>query len=291
MPAKKSNKTGSPTKTLTQRRSNPESSSNEPIRYSSLSSNKSSSAPPGSMLSSYMNQGQDSSGNESEGGSTMKIVIWAVVILAAGIGLALLVRNMTKDDETDTADTTESEEETVDEETEDTTEEEAEDLETPEETAEEEEEATEEETTEETTATTVEGLENEYSKDDQTISDGLTTNAITITGYTYFTYSANFLYTIKLGSVSQYPGVTATLDETAKTLTVVVSNVKTDSIVGNGGSGTTTFAGNGNANTVDISNTSGKTTYVFNLDKATDYKINAVDGEEYDSIQVDIKNS
>lgn len=288
----KTSKPKGPTKTLTQRRvSNPMENNNAP-KFSGLSSNP-------SGLSSFTGNGSNSApvaaANEG-GGSALKIIIWAVVILATGIGLALVVRNLTKDKETDTATEEQSEDtDTTDETTDETTE-------TPEETTDD--TATDEDTTDTTdetdttddtatddTTTDTDTLTNEYSKSNQTISDGVTGNVVTLTGYRYETFSANFVYKIKLGQVTAYPGVTATLDSTAKTLTVVVSNVKTDQIVGNGGTGSTTFAGNGNANTVDVTNASGKTTFVFNLDKATDYKINAVEGTDFDSITVDIKNN
>ena len=308
-PQNKTTKPKGPTKTLTQRRvNNPmDNNSNGGSRLSSFSQPNS-----GSGLSSFSSNSLSSSPSSSStgaaeggGGGSALIIIWAIVILATGIGLALVVRNLTKDEETEPAaeeqsEDTDTEEDTTDDSatddatTDDTTDDTATDDTTTDDTTDDDltdDTITDDTTDDTTTDTDTDTLTNAYSKNAQTISDGTTGNVITLTGYRYETFSPNFVYTIKLGQVTTFPGVTAVLDSTAKTLTVVVSNVKTDQIVGNGGSGSTTFAGNGNANTVDVTNASGKSTFVFKLDKATDYKINAVQGTEFDSITIDIKNS
>jgi|GEM_PF-5479257 len=285
MPAKskKVKKTKAPTKTLTQRRSTAEPTPMQsklsgltPQRNSSLTS---------------LSGGPQAPAETQQEGSPVKIIIWAVVILATGIGLALIVRNLTKDETTDTAEETTTEEAVV-EETEETTEAEATEAEeadaTETETETETETTTETET--ETTTTTTTGLTNEYSQADQTLADGVTSNIISLRGYGYETFSTNFVYTIKLGDVTKFPNVTASLNPTTKKLSVIVENVKTDYIVGNGGTGSTTFTGSPNAATVDITNAGGKTKFVFNLNSLADYKINTVPGSVNDSITVDIKN-
>lgn len=227
-----------------------------------------------------------------DGGSVLKIIIWGVIILATGVGLALVVRNLTNKN-TQEADST-TEEETVVEE-EDTTEEIEEIEEITDDTDEvigEEEDTTNTETTEEETTTTLtgDGLTNEYSKTDQTLGEGLTGNTVTIGGYSYATTSTNFVYTIKLSNATPFPTVNASLDETAKTLTIIVDNILRDNIVGNGGTGSTTFSTPRNAQSVAISNSGNKTTFVFTLTKATEYKIYAGEGDTK-TILVEIKNN
>ncbi len=231
-------------------------------------------------------QGQQS----EDDNAVVKIVIWGVIILAAGIGLAFLVRNMTKNESTQTAQTTDTDQisQVVEEE-------EEEEVVIEEEPIVEEEEVVEEEPVAPTTPTTPVAtgglnLTNEYSKLAQTINDGVTTAVATISGYSYETSSTRFMYTIKLAGDTKFPTTSATLDTTANTLTVVVDNVSRDNIVGNGGSGSTTFASAVNAESVSISNSGGKSTFVFKLKKSTEYKINAVstDGSK---ITVEIKHN
>ncbi|MBN1331889.1 hypothetical protein JW978_03325 [Candidatus Dojkabacteria bacterium] len=276
--------------TLTQRRSGGTAASKNTGNNSAprKSSTQNSMMPARSSLSSI-----DKMTQPNEAGSVFKIIIWGVVILATGIGLAVIVRNLTKQN-TDEADTTQetTEEETTAEET--TTEEDAtetEEIDTTDEDAEEEDttDDTADETTDTTEETTATG---EYSKSDQTINEGLTTNTVSTIGYSYSTTAINFEYDIKLSNAATYPKVTATLDETEKTLTVVVYNLATDSIVGNGGSGTTEFASPRNVQSVDISNASNKTTFVFEMNTATQYKlVKTTNDAGVTVVRVDIKNS
>lgn len=261
--------------TLTQRRSTLGSSS-EPSPAISSSPTMGPSS-----LSSIDTMADDGSSK----GSAAKILIWVVIILITGIGLAFLIRGLTTNKENEPEEQEEvtppPAEEPIEEEP--TTEEPEEEEPIEEEP---EEEPTEEEPEEET-PTTGDGLTNEYSTANQTLGEGLTTNTVNITGYSYSGFASNFVYTAKMTNSDTFPTVTATLDQTEKTLTVVVSNVKTDGIVGNGGEGSTTFAAPRNVTSVDIENASNKTTFVFNLNKATQYKIYADGG----NLKVDIKNT
>lgn len=228
---------------------------------------------------------------DGEEGAVVKIIIWGVVILATGIGLALLVRNLTATDtpadntqedtvaqqETnDTADTVE-EEETIQEE----------------ETVEEEQKVEEpvveeekEETTETPSATNTSG---EFSQEDQTVTDNLTTNSVTLGGYEYATYADKFVYTLKFENTTKYPTVTASLNEADKTLTLVANNISKDNIVGGLGSGSTEFADPRNVEYVDIKNSGSQTTFVFQLKKLTDYRLFKVDDKM--NVTLEVKNS
>ena len=234
----------------------------------------------------------------NETGSIIKIIIWGVVILATGIGLAVIVRNLTEQntDESNNNETTQEEETVVEDQTEDetTTEETTTEDTTEEETTEEDtttEDTTAEETEEEDTTDTTAAAD-EYSTLDKTIDEGLTGNVVGITGYGYSTSAANFVYDIKLSNAETYPKVTATLDETAKTLTVKVYNLASDAIVGNGGTGSTTFAAPRNVQSVEISNSNHVTTFVFSMNTATEYKLLKTTNDSGVSVvRLDIKNS
>ncbi|MBD3280733.1 hypothetical protein GF389_04380 [Candidatus Dojkabacteria bacterium] len=283
--------------TLTQRRSGggDNSSKSKPKGSSKNRRNKpangSKSSPARSNLSSI-----DKMTQSSETGSVVKILIWGVVILATGIGLAVVVRNLTQQNTEDVNDRTEESieepEEVVIEEPEEVVVEEdaTEETDTTEETTEElTEEDYEEDTTEDTEQTTEAG---EYGKGDQTINENLTGNVVSITGYSYTTSASNFLYDIKLSNAETYPKVTATLDESTKTLTIKVYNLASDAIVGNGGTGSTDFAAPRNVQSVDISNSSNVTTFVFSMNTATEYKlVKTTNDDGVDVVRVDIKNS
>ncbi len=116
------------------------------------------------------------------------------------------------------------------------------------------------------------GLSNVFSKGNQTITGTATSNSVRITRYNFIDLGSLFTYRLFLGD-DMYPNVSSTLDGT--TLTIVVSNVASDAIVGNGGSGTTNFNAKGveNINKVDITNASNKSTFVFDLDANYEYRI------------------
>ncbi len=272
-------------KTLTQRRSKKSSSQIKPNNISRLQ-------PQSLNNTSVSNTSQDS-------GSVVKIFIWAIIILVTGIGLAMLVRNMTnkqdipQDTETttsqntillDTSDTDKNDGIVIDT---DTTKDEdnTEDMNA----SQDDEENDDSDTTQEDESPTGSNLTNEFSQKDQYINDGLTTNTITIAGYSYANYSSYFAYHIKLSNADKFPKVTASLNETENTLTVVVENVQTDQIVGNGGTGETTFNGADNTTSVDISNSNNKTTFIFHLNTIKDYRIFAQTGDP-NKIIVEIKN-
>ncbi len=241
----------------------------------------------------------------ADDGSVLKVLIWGIAILATGIGLALLVRNATKENANDTnTDTNKTAQETEDDTADDTTDDNGTDEETTDDTSTPDSNTNTDEGTDDTTTddnatddtdntpTTNNNLTNDYSRNDQAIGEGLTTNTVTIGGYSYTTTATNFVYTIKLANATKFPNVSATLDSDAKTLTVIVNNVARDNIVGNGGTGSTEFAKPRNTTSVDISNTSNKTTFVYKLTRVTDYKIYAdttTDGIK--TIKVDIKNN
>lgn len=217
-------------------------------------------------------------------GPAMKIFIWVAIILATGIGLAFLIRGLTSQSNDEPKEEVEEpaivEEEPV--ELDETPE-----LDETDEAIDEVEEVVEDDSTDEVEVTA--GLTNDYSQLDQSVSEALSSNVVNTIGYSYATYGPNFDYTVKLSSATTFPTATATLDTDAKTLTVVVENLRSDGIVGNGGSGTTDFSAAKNVTSVDIANAGGKTTFVFKLSKVTDYKIYADKDNQY--FKVDIKNS
>lgn len=246
----------------------------------------------------------EKAGNDD--GSVIKIIVWGIIILATGIGLAFLVRNMTQNSNTENAQTTGDSIETTETEDTDTTEEipeeetvaedemddtaEVEETDPVEEPVEEEvTEETQETNTEDTTTTTTTEYST-YSRSDKTLEEGLSTNAVTISGYTYETNTERFAYSVKLSNASTYPTTTAVLDETAKTITLKVNDIKADNIVGNGGSGSTNL-GSTNAKTVDISNSANVTSFVFSLDKASDFRLVKGTGDDGSTLlTIEIKN-
>jgi hypothetical protein len=126
------------------------------------------------------------------------------------------------------------------------------------------------------TPTTAGGLTNEYSAGDQVISADTTGNTVTITSYNYGDTTPYFNYNLNLtGGDKPWPNVTADYDADAKKITVTISNLFRDGIVGNGGSGSTDFASKGvrDVNKVTISNSANKSTYIFELDRALQYRM------------------
>ena len=240
---------------------------------------------------------------DGDDGSVVKIIVWAVIILVTGVGLAMLVRNLTAKQEPATTDTTKTQSNTILLNTDDNNDNgislntDTDEDTTADNTTQDEDTTTDETTTDETdttteddtTAPTGENLTNEYSQNNQYINDSLTTNSVVITGYSYANYSSNFAYKIKLSQTDKFPTVSASLDKTEKTLTVVVENISRDQIVGNGGTGHTDFNGADNTTSVDISNSNNKTTFVFNLNEIKDYRIFAESGDPQ-AIVVEIKN-
>lgn len=304
MPKKSESK--KPTRTLTQRRTSGSSSdagssllgTSSTLSSMASSSTGSSSTSPSSSGLSPLDRMSKNTGEEKEG-SALKIIIWAIIILAIGVGLALVVRSLTQNSQTDKAEKVVDEQSTTEDTTTtgQTTEENTgttdttttEDTTTTDTTKEDTTttDTTTEGTTTDTTTTTTLGLTNSYSQKDQTIADGISGN-VSITGYSYENSYDNLQYDVKLSGVTKFPNVNATIDTTKKTLTVTVKNISSDGIVGNG-SGETVFAGSPNASKVKISHSGTTTTFVFTLGKVTDYKINAVDGTP-DLIKVNIKN-
>ncbi|MCA9383284.1 hypothetical protein KC909_02880 [Candidatus Dojkabacteria bacterium] len=126
----------------------------------------------------------------------------------------------------------------------------------------------------------------EFSTGSQSLTGTATGNTSRITKYNYFDGPSFFTYRL---FADPFPSASASL--TDNKLTVVVSNVASDGIVGNGGSGSTDFASSGavNVNTVDISNSSNKSTYVFDLDRETEYRMffDSADG----TLTIEIKHN
>lgn len=118
------------------------------------------------------------------------------------------------------------------------------------------------------------GANDEFSQADKSISATATGNTVKIASYNFFDGPEVFTYRLFLeGSGDPVPGTTVALDGT--TLTMTVKNVSVDAIVGNGGSGSTDFAERGvsDINTVEITNSSNVSTFVFDLDAATDFRV------------------
>ncbi len=242
---------------------------------------------------------------ESDSGSVAKIIIWAIIILVTGVGLAMLVRNITSKEQmpnenttkTDTSNNTILLDDNTDEgisldipNKEDTDTNNLDDNTTGlDETSDSTTEDTDNPDDSNTTPPTGTNLENDYSQKDQYITDGLTEDTVSITGYSYANYSANFVYKIKLAQTNKFPNVTASLNKTEKTLIVTVKNVTKDYIVGNGGTGHTDFNGADNTPSVDITNSNHQTVFTFNLNEIKDYRIYAESGDPQ-FIVVEIKN-
>jgi hypothetical protein len=118
-------------------------------------------------------------------------------------------------------------------------------------------------------------LSNEFSTGEQSIKTNTTGNTVGISKYNFFDGTSVFTYRLFLtGSGTQpYPNVSAKLD--GSKLTLQISNLSIDGVVGNGGSGSTDFAARGvrTVKSVNIKNSNNVSTYVFDLTKSTQYRI------------------
>lgn len=288
--------------TLTQRRS----SSNSKSKPSPTKKKKSTSNSAGPIKSSNGNglptrpglSPIDQMTQPNDTGSVIKIFIWGIIILAIGVGLAVVIRNITEQntEESDNAEIVEQEEpeiiEPVVEETVEleNTEEEVE-LEDTEETTEAEEVPQAEELEETTEPTDATEEYSTFSKLAKTLDEGLEQNTVSINGYSYGTSVEMFTYNIKLANASTYPTTTAVLDEEAKTLTLTIKNIFSDGIVGNGGSGSTEL-GSTNAQTVEISNSDNTSTFVFSLNTPTEFRLaKSTNDNGVNLLTLEIKNN
>ena len=129
-------------------------------------------------------------------------------------------------------------------------------------------------------------MDNEYSKNEQKIVVSTTGNISKITKYNYFDATDRFTYKLIFEGV--LANATASLSDNLLTLTV--SNLAMDGVVGNGGSGSTDLAATGvsKVKNVEITNSNGVSTYVFTLDTARDFKLTADKTES--AITLEIKN-
>jgi len=129
-------------------------------------------------------------------------------------------------------------------------------------------------------------LTNEFGRNEQKIVTSTTGNTVKITKYNYFDASDKFTYNLVLeGGV---PNATVALSGTD--LTLKVSNLERDGVVGNGGSGSTDLAATGvtHVQSVEISNTNGESSYVFKLDAARDFRL--VVDESTNTLVLEIRN-
>lgn len=126
---------------------------------------------------------------------------------------------------------------------------------------------------------------NEYSQNEQKIVSSVTGKTVKITKYNYFDSSDRFTYNLVLSE--GIPNAVASLVDNI--LTLEVSNLALDGVVGNGGSGSTDLSATGvvHVQKVDISNSDGVSKYVFTLDGARDYKLNV--NEESNTMTLEIK--
>lgn len=129
-------------------------------------------------------------------------------------------------------------------------------------------------------------LNNEFGRNEQRITTAVSTNIAKIMKYNYFDAPDKFTYRLILGDT--IPNAIARLEGT--TLTLEVSNLTFDGVVGNGGSGSTDLALTGvtNVSRVDISNSNGVSKYVFTLRGARDFRLFA--NEDDKSITLEVKN-
>ncbi len=217
---------------------------------------------------------------KSEKGAAIQIIIWGIAILAVGVGLALLVRNLTADTtvEDTNNDTINQQEESIPQEPEEIIEEEI--------PNEEEEEIEIEEPEQEIAETPP---TNNTVTQDSSINDGLNTNTVTLSGYEYATFADKFVYTLKFANTTKYPTITTSVNEEEKKLTMVVNNIARDNIVGGQGTGSTQFADPRNVEHVDIKNTGNQTTFVFQLKKITSYRLYKVEGSM--NVTLEISNN
>lgn len=121
-------------------------------------------------------------------------------------------------------------------------------------------------------------LSNEFSTGVQKITTNTTADTVTLSKYSYFDGTSFFTYKLILkGGDAPYPNVESKLEDS--TLKVVISNVAVDAIVGNGGTGSTTFQGAIGTTGVDIANSNRKSIYTFNLTGEKEYRT-YIDEEE-----------
>lgn len=129
-------------------------------------------------------------------------------------------------------------------------------------------------------------LNNEFGRNEQRITTAVSTNIAKIMKYNYFDAPDKFTYRLILDDT--IPNAIARLEGT--TLTLEVSNLTFDGVVGNGGSGSTDLALTGvtNVSRVDISNSNGVSKYTFTLNGARDFRLFA--NEDDKSITLEVKN-
>jgi hypothetical protein len=127
-------------------------------------------------------------------------------------------------------------------------------------------------------------LSNEYSQNEQKIVTSTNDKSVKITKYNYFDSPDRFTYKLLLEEGT--PNAVASLS--GSTLTLRVSNLALDGVVGNGGSGSTDLSATGvvHVQNVEISNTDGVSTYVFTLDKARDFRLNASEDDSFISLEI-----
>jgi hypothetical protein len=130
-----------------------------------------------------------------------------------------------------------------------------------------------------------ENYNNEYSQNEQKIVSSVSGKTVKITKYNYFDSSDMFTYNLVLSD--GIPNAVVSLVD--NTLTLEVSNLALDGVVGNGGSGSTDLSATGvvHVQKVEISNSDGVSKYVFTLDGARDFRLNA--DEETDLMTLEIK--
>lgn len=129
-------------------------------------------------------------------------------------------------------------------------------------------------------------MTNEFGRNQQRVVTSTNSNSARITKYNYFDAPDKFTY--KLILEDAVPNATATLD--GSILTLEVSNLVFDGVVGNGGSGSTDLAETGVTHVlnVNITNENGVSKYVFTLDSARDFRIFA--DEDDMSLTLEVKN-
>jgi hypothetical protein len=129
-----------------------------------------------------------------------------------------------------------------------------------------------------------ENFTNEYSRNEQKIVTATSGKTVKITKYNYFDAPDRFTYNLVLAD--GIPNAVASL--TDSTLTLEVSNLALDGVVGNGGSGSTDLSATGvvHVQKVDISNSDGVSKYVFTLDGARDFKLNVDQETEVMTLEI-----
>lgn len=130
-----------------------------------------------------------------------------------------------------------------------------------------------------------ENYSNEYSQNEQKIVSSVSGKTVKITKYNYFDSSDRFTYNLVLAE--GIPNAVVSLSDS--TLTLEVSNLALDGVVGNGGSGSTDLSSTGvvHVQKVEISNSDGVSKYIFTLDGPRDFKLNA--NEESGLMTLEIK--